>query len=298
MSDPPCSLTVFLYIKNDTLHRKELEFYQNGIISQMRSYTHKGRYGFEIDSVVTFDELGYNDSDMSFDNLWSYSDFIDSEEHLNIESKFGAEYDVDSLNYTDNQRAIIEKYINIESNYNNPDTTQVATSLDVPLDEYYQLGNINSKCIYLYIDRNKYTRIDPKPEGFKYVKSVKDAQNIIHALELSSLETGMWVSIGKQSMFDGECFRIMISEGKKMLDATPESVLQKRAALKNSATKTDNLVIYIFNEYAITADSRFLFRRNLKIGQNQNEQRKCDELWNYIFSDIYETEQPIANDKL
>lgn len=280
-------LTVFLYMKDDTLHRKELEYHQNGIIREMRSYTHKGLDGFEIDNVVQFDELGYNDSDMSFDNLWNYNDFIDSAEHLDIESKFGTEYTVDSLNYTDNQRYIIKKYISVESNYNSSDTTKTATSLDVPLDEYYQLGNINSKYIYVYIDRNEYTRIYPKQEGFKSVKSTQDAQDIINALELSSLETGMWVGLGEQSMFDGECFRIMISEGKKMVDHVSDSVLKKRAALKNTDTKTDNLVIYLFNEYAITADSRFMFRRSLKIDQDKTEQRKCDELWTHIFSDIY-----------
>lgn len=68
--------------------------------------------------------------------------------------------------------------------------------------------------------------------------------SFIDALELSCLDTGMWVRIGEQSMVvgeDDECCSFVLKEVVKGGKA---------------------LALYFFDDYAVTTDSRFCFYFN------------------------------------
>lgn len=278
------SCAVLLYLANDTLRRKEFDYHKNGLIRQMRSYVYQGRQGFHIEEEKTkeFDELGYAAGTSLFFS-WHYKDFVTVDEAaLNIEAAFGKAYTPLNGDYSPRQQEIIEKYLRVTKN--EPDTTQSIdpSALEMPLDEYYQLGGINGKTISIHIDTKSYRWKYPEPHHFEALKEIPPMDTIIAALDLCRLEPGMWERVGEQSMLVGtedQCYRILIWENKSTFDIGAKEEGAKKNASAPSATKENGVVFYLFDKYAVTADSRFLFRFDPTLHTDPKLQEKARTSW-------------------
>ena len=230
---------VFLYLKNDTLCRKEFDYHENGVVKQARSYTYDPRTGFHVEegNNLEFDELGFCDKRGTV--RWSIKDFRETNSADEIERRYGQEYDPTSPkdSYTTPRQAIIDRFITTESQMPAPKYS----SLHLPLDEYYELGNCKERTISVHVKTDAYKWLDTDTYGFSALKTVEQMLSFIDALELSRLETGMWERVGEQSHVVGqedECYSFMIEENVK---------------------EGKKLVFYFFDDHAVTVDSRFSF---------------------------------------
>ena len=87
--------------------------------------------------------------------------------------------------------------------------------LDFPLDEYYKLGGVNGHAISVYVNTDEYKWRKIYLSDFTQLGNVEQMYSFIDALELSCLDTGMWVRIGEQSMVvgeDDECCSFVLKE--------------------------------------------------------------------------------------
>lgn len=136
------------------------------------------------------------------------------------------------------------------------------SSLDFPLDEYYKLGGVNGHAISVYVNTDEYKWRKIYLSDFTQLGNVEQMYSFIDALELSCLDTGMWVRIGEQSMVvgeDDECCSFVLKEVVKGGKA---------------------LALYFFDDYAVTADSRFCFYFNPSIHKDMEIQKRAGVAWN------------------
>lgn len=268
---------VFLYTKEGFLYRKEFDYHSNGIVKQARSYTYDRETGFHIEEgkTIEFDELGFCENNGLL--RWDINDFRQTDTVIAAERRYGQVYNptVTDKKYTVSQQAIIDSFITVESRTGNAGTLKKYSSLDVPLDEYYKLGTVNGHVISVHINTDSYKWRNRGLHGFTQLKTVDQMYTFIDALELSSLDTGMWKRIGKQSLVvgdDDECYSFMIKENAKGGKA---------------------LVLYILGDYAVTADSRFSFHLNPYAHKDVELQKKAGEAWDKmmnIFTEYKEKE--------
>jgi hypothetical protein len=250
---------IFLYLKNDTLHRKEFDYHDNGVVKQARAYTYDPQTGFHIKEGYTlkFDELGFCDKRGSV--RWRLKDFRTTDSANGIERHYGQEYDPTSPKdeYTAPRQAIIDRFITVESQT----PAKKYSSLHMPLDEYYKLGDCNGNNISVHVKRDAYKWLYTDTYGFTCLKTVKEMIAFVDALELSRVETGMWERIGEQSHVVGdndECHSFMIRENVK---------------------EGKKLVFYFFDDHAVTVDSRFSFYPAPDIHPDATIREEARESW-------------------
>lgn len=251
--------SVFLYLKNDTLHRKEFDYHGNGVVKQARSYTYDPQTGFHVEegNILKFDELGFCDKQGTV--RWSLKDFRTTDSANGIERRYGQEYDPTSPKneYTAPRQAIIDRFITVESQT----PASKYSSLHMPLDEYYKLGDCNGNNISVHVKTDAYKWLDTDTYGFTCLKTVEQMIAFVDALELSRPETGMWERIGEQSHVvgdDDECHSFMIKENVK---------------------EGKKLVFYFFDDHAVTVDSRFSFYPDPDIHPDAAIREEARESW-------------------
>lgn len=255
---------VFLYTEKGALYRKEFDYHRNGIVKQARTYTYDRETGFHIEreKTIEFDELGF--CDKSGRVRWNIKDFHQTDTVIDMESRYGQAYDPAARNrkYALPQQLIIDSFVTVESKTASPDSLRKYSSLDFPLDEYYKLGGVNGHAISVYVNTDEYKWRKIYLSDFTQLGNVEQMYSFIDALELSCLDTGMWVRIGEQSMVvgeDDECCSFVLKEVVKGGKA---------------------LALYFFDDYAVTADSRFCFYFNPSIHKDMEIQKRAGAAWN------------------
>lgn len=253
---------VFLYLKDGKLCRKEFDYYPNGVVKQVHTYTYDAQTGFHVNEYdrLEFDELGFSESRGVI--RWRVQDFHESDDAVNIEHRYGQPYDpaVPKENYTDSQQTIIDRFLSVK----NQTPPEKYSSLAFPLDQYYKIGGINGNIISIYIKPDAYKWLDTDTHGFTPLETVEQMYSFVDALELSRLETGMWERIGEQSHVvgvDDECSCFMIKEN-----------------IEDGKT----LVFYFFGDAIVTVDSRFCFRFDPSVHQDAELQQKAVQSWDAI----------------
>lgn len=255
---------VFLYTKEGLLHRKEFDYHSNGIVKQARSYTYDREKGFHIEEekTIEFDELGFCDKKGRV--RWSIKDFHQTDTVIDIESRYGLAYNPIAKDgkYTESQQFIIDSFITVESKATHPDSLKKYSSLDFPLDEYYKLGSLNGHTISVDISIDEYKWRKIYLSDFTPLKTTEQMYSFVDALELSRLDTGMWVRIGEQSFVvgkDDECYSFMLKENVK---------------------DGNIMVLYLFGNYAVTVDSRFCFYFDPSVHKDPEIRKRAKESWN------------------
>ena len=177
-------------------------------------------------------------------------------------TNLGKEVKSNTETLTAHTAATNNRFVTVESKTASPDSLGKYSSLDFPLDEYYKLGGVNGHAISVYVNTDEYKWRKIYLSDFTQLGNVEQMYSFIDALELSCLDTGMWVRIGEQSMVvgeDDECCSFVLKEVVKGGKA---------------------LALYFFDDYAVTTDSRFCFYFNPSIHKDMEIQKRAGAAWN------------------
>lgn len=246
--------TIYLFYCKDTLHRIEVDYYENGIISKIRRY-HTTSMN-EYDEPGFFDELGAPQKKL-YDSIewfrpWRIGDFRVEDTVPRIRYGYDRLHDpkLDPrlrglLDYTTTFAQVRDS---LRAQGESGDNLSIALS---------EAGFALDQTISIAVDSDSYYGTSHNSH-FKSLPTVSEMETVCDALTLCRLESGLT---------------------ERIVHFSDEYIACPRIRIKENSKRNKYMILYLLEDRAVSSDFRFRFVFDPSVHPDESKRQDAAALW-------------------